>query len=503
MTRLTRLRLPSLESIKKHIQESPTNFRLLYKIFIDESPIKSKEGDPKRRSISFNNNSKKTPDSDVDRHIKSLLKTAAKQHHENNVKDLHCTIQLMNKTIKTYGSAGRKLAMRGDAPGLLLYFQSSYEQEQHLSGDIRETLNLLGYHHPPSGSRGLRILSIDGGGMRGIVGIEVLRSLEEFTGKPIYELFDFICGVSTGAILASFIGFEKKPLTEVEHTYQSIGFKVFNQNVLEGAKGYLFNHAYYDTKLYEKILKEFVGETLTWDTCRDPRTPKVALVSTIVNEMRMAPFVFRNYTFPPGITSNYKGSTEYPIWAAVRASSAAPGYFDEIMLHDTIHLDGGILTNNASQIAIHEARKVWPNRSIQCVVSLGLGRYDPLNFSSKKLKSLSLAQKFSRIVDSATDTELVHETLNDLLPGHIYYRFNPYLSEYIQIDETRPEKMALLKEDSHMYTRRNFNKIMDVCIELNKAGLWFTFFKDTVLRQWTISRALYRYVLLRFKNQIN
>ncbi|CAB4061967.1 unnamed protein product [Lepeophtheirus salmonis] len=103
MTRLTRLRLPSLESIKKHIQESPTNFRLLYKIFIDESPIKSKEGDPKRRSISFNNNSKKTPDSDVDRHIKSLLKTAAKQHHENNVKDLHCTIQLMNKTIKTYG----------------------------------------------------------------------------------------------------------------------------------------------------------------------------------------------------------------------------------------------------------------------------------------------------------------------------------------------------------------------------------------------------------------
>ncbi|CAB4061966.1 PNPLA8 [Lepeophtheirus salmonis] len=202
---------------------------------------------------------------------------------------------------------------------------------------IRIFCLVLGYHHPPSGSRGLRILSIDGGGMRGIVGIEVLRSLEEFTGKPIYELFDFICGVSTGAILASFIGFEKKPLTEVEHTYQSIGFKVFNQNVLEGAKGYLFNHAYYDTK--------------------DPRTPKVALVSTIVNEMRMAPFVFRNYTFPPGITSNYKGSTEYPIWAAVRASSAAPGYFDEIMLHDTIHLDGGILTNNASQIAIHEARK--------------------------------------------------------------------------------------------------------------------------------------------------
>eukprot|EP00096_Caligus_rogercresseyi_P009336 TRINITY_DN3153_c0_g1_i6.p1 TRINITY_DN3153_c0_g1~~TRINITY_DN3153_c0_g1_i6.p1 ORF type:complete len:443 (-),score=95.51 TRINITY_DN3153_c0_g1_i6:49-1377(-) len=357
-----------------------------------------------------------------------------------------------------------------------------------------------GYQSPPPGSRGLRILCIDGGGMRGVVGIEILRSLEKLSGKPIHELFDFICGVSTGAILASFIGFLKKPLSDVERTYASLGHKVFSQNVLEGAKGYIFNHAYYDTKLYEKVLKGFVGETTTWETCRNPLTPKVAIVSTIVNETRMAPFVFRNYAFPSGMTSNYKGSSEYPIWAAVRASSAAPGYFDEIMLQDTLHLDGGILTNNASQIAIHEARKVWPNRPLQCVVSLGLGRYDPLNFSSQKLTTLSLAQKFSRIVDSATDTELVHETLNDLLPSHVYYRFNPYLSEYIQLDETRPEKMAVLKEDSHMYTRRNFNKIMDASLELNKRGPWSSFLYDLIYRQWNISKALYQYILPSMKN---
>jgi calcium-independent phospholipase A2-gamma len=51
------------------------------------------------------------------------------------------------------------------------------------------------------------------------------------------------------------------------------------------------------------------------------------------------------------------GTSDVPIWAAVRASSAAPGYFNDFLLDDMVHQDGGILTNNATQIAIHEAHR--------------------------------------------------------------------------------------------------------------------------------------------------
>ena len=109
---------------------------------------------------------------------------------------------------------------------------------------------------------------------------------------------------------------------------------------------------------------------------------------------------------------------------------SAPGYFDDFYLDGMIHQDGGILANNPTQIAIHEAQKIWPGHKLQwwdkntqsedrlgqslincnsffSVMSLGLGRpafsFQPSTVGEKK-RALSITEKFSRIVDSATDT---------------------------------------------------------------------------------------------------
>ena len=169
--------------------------------------------------------------------------------------------------------------------------------------------------------------------MRGIVGLEMLKCIEEETGQEIHQLFDLIVGVSTGAIIASFLGFHKKSIQEVEETYKKIGSKIFTQNQLDGVRGWVLSHSFYNTKLYEDILKSFVGEFQTCGLNRNIQsTPKVAIISSQVTEQRITPYVFRSYTLPYLVHSSFKGSSKYPVWAAVRASSAAPGYFDEFSM---------------------------------------------------------------------------------------------------------------------------------------------------------------------------
>ena len=100
-------------------------------------------------------------------------------------------------------------------------------------------------------------------------------------------------------------------------------------------------------------------------------SPKVAIIGSLVSDNKgIVPYVFRNYNFPAMVTSNYRGSVRYKVWEAVRASSAAPGYFDECIMNKKVFQDGGMSSNNATHIAIHEAQQLWPGEPIQSVVSL-------------------------------------------------------------------------------------------------------------------------------------
>lgn len=73
------------------------------------------------------------------------------------------------------------------------------------------------------GRQGLRILSMDGGGMKGMATVQILKQIEQGTGKRIHEMFDLIGGTSTGGMLAVALGIKQMTLDQCEEIYKKLG----------------------------------------------------------------------------------------------------------------------------------------------------------------------------------------------------------------------------------------------------------------------------------------
>jgi len=133
------------------------------------------------------------------------------------------------------------------------------------------------------------------------------------------------------------------------------------------------------------------------------------------------------------------------------------------------------LLNNPASVAISEARTIWKNAPLQCVVSLGTGltlssrtdkNLEDLMSADGGIRSLSWKGKFLKVLDSATDTESVHNTLNELLPHDIYFRLNPYLSDVVRLDEASNDKLEQVQTETRDYLHRNHEKVNFLCKSL-------------------------------------
>ena len=107
--------------------------------------------------------------------------------------------------------------------------------------------------------------------------------------------------------------------------------------------------------------------------------PKVAVVATLVSRQPASPFLFRTYELPLEAERDAMrlgvgpGSSKHELWQAVRASSAAPYYLDDFSVGEDRFQDGAATANNPTIIAIQQARLLWPNLPLECIVSVGSG----------------------------------------------------------------------------------------------------------------------------------
>ncbi|KAI6175972.1 Calcium-independent phospholipase A2-gamma [Aphelenchoides bicaudatus] len=373
---------------------------------------------------------------------------------ETSSSRLHRTEEL-SKHLMEYPASRFVLVQDNPETISFLLKQLDSSMDETLKGETRVCLYLCGYVEPPK-AKGVRILTIDGGGTRALMSLETLSELEKNLGGKLIDNFDLIAGVSTGAIIATLLGALHLSVSQAKEIYMELSRQLFKQSKISGVSGLIMAHSYYNTKKWVEIIKNVIGEDVSlMDIVRGENAVRLAIVSCIVNAPQLQPFVFRNYEHPGGRDSQFRGGTKHKLWEAV-------------LLGTLLHQDGGVLANNPTAIALHEARLLWPNEPIQCVCSIGNGRSVMEYELTSTLANTGIQDKITKIIDSATDTELIHMTMSDLLDPRIYFRLNPYMSFPYTLDEIDPAKLEQMNKDAKSYVRRNKLKIRGAALQLSR-----------------------------------
>lgn len=230
-------------------------------------------------------------------------------------------------------------------------------------------------------TRPMRLLSIDGGGLKGLIPAEALIAIESqldaLTGcsLPLSDRFDLIGGTSTGAILAVGLALGLKA-AELRDFYLNFGKQIFTKVFLPER----FWHSYPSGPL-EQHLKNVFGE----DTTLGSAKLRTNIVIVSKNVTLGTTWFFTNN--PKG--KYFANNRGLPLWQIVRASSAAPTYFppqtisipdDQGQPQEYEFIDGGVSSyNNPSMQVFLEATDPkyqfgWPIGTANLVMmSLGTG----------------------------------------------------------------------------------------------------------------------------------
>ena len=216
----------------------------------------------------------------------------------------------------------------------------------------------------------MKILAIDGGGIRGYYAAHVLRRIEESFGIKYHEEFDIIAGTSSGSIIAAALASEI-PISRVTNLYEKHGFEIFKPSWFS-FRG-CFRPKYKLEILADLLEKEFGEKTLS-----DVKV-KLIIPSTDIGNGQV-------HIFKSAYSKDFKRDKHVKVSDAVVASCSAPKYFRPTFIDPYLLADGGVWANNPSLVAVTEAmtRLSCHPKDIKILsVGTGIGR----NFYSVKKKN--------------------------------------------------------------------------------------------------------------------
>jgi len=309
----------------------------------------------------------------------------------------------------------------------------------------------------------MKILSIDGGGIRGIIPALILAEIEKKAGQPISKLFDLIAGTSTGGILALGLtiknewGQPKYSASDLVKLYADKGKEIFYRDIWHRIKslGILRDEKYPNDNL-KQILKDYFGKARLKDSLSE-------VIITSYETERRIPWVFKSVHAKNPKKEDY----DFDVVDVALATSAAPTYFEphKVSYKEDDYLsfiDGGIYANNPAMCAYTEAKSMFNKKDDDIIlVSLGTGQQTRRLFH-KNIKDLGLIGWAQPILSCAFDglSDTVDYQMSKILGENDYFRFQAELKEESNsYDDSQDENIRILRLVADEIIRQNRNQM--------------------------------------------
>lgn len=308
-----------------------------------------------------------------------------------------------------------------------------------------------------------RVLCMDGGGIRGILPAMVVAELERRTGRRACELFDLIAGTSTGGIIAMGLvmpGPDGTPAFSASDgvaIYADQGPLIFSRDhrsMLHSVGGIL--HERYQAEGLEDVLRRTFGKARLGEALAD-----VLVASYDIGRRETFIFSSRRARRDP--------DHDFPMWEAVRATTAAPTFFPPVQLIDPggtsrTLIDGAVYANSPALCAFGEIEREHFGSDV-VLVSVGAGAHTT-NFLYEDVKDWGAAHWARPLLEIVLDgsAQTNDHVLGELLGPERYFRFQCRLTEASEaLDDVHPSNLAALRREGERLIAASDEAIDRLC----------------------------------------
>lgn len=312
----------------------------------------------------------------------------------------------------------------------------------------------------------MRVLAIDGGGIRGLLPGVVLAELERLSGHATHELFDLIAGSSAGGLVACALtvpgdqGGARWTANEVTGIFEREGSRIFRRTLGRSLRTrFGFSRPRYSDEALNEVLTDYLGSM----RLRDATT---GLMVCSYDVERRTPVRFNSWDARADV------GHDRALWQVARSTIAAPTYFAPMRItppgkHAPGSLiDGGIVAHNPALLAAIAGATQRPQEQVT-IVSLGTGALN------KRLRweeaSTWGAVRWARpMIDMFFDasSSIVQEQLDQML-GERNHRFQIPLTGCTEaMDDASPRNLAALRRNAELLIEERHDQLAQLAHDL-------------------------------------